>query len=188
VNEYTASNGAKVVLTNAGQTGYILAEVDDTVSSAYLGFEQMKAWREFARAEGDERLGRWRWPENPDYVVYPDVDGYGVHNVVSESDGVSLMATRKGIHAHKDTHADAARAYFAAHPEPKPWHNAKPGEVWVVTIDGHARPHYVQDNRGDTVGGVAFVAINPTHGQPGHVGINAPAVTDARRVYPEGDS
>jgi hypothetical protein len=184
VNEYTARNGVK--LEWDGDTLKV-----DTLAYFDRWGTHYPALAEFFRAEDDERLGRWRWPENPDYVVYAREDYV---QVLHEADGTSGFLgswTRKDVQfvtSDGNLMGRAALAYFDAHPESKPWHDAKAGEVWVVTIDGHSRPHYVEDNRGDTVGGVAFVAINPTHGQPGHVGINAPAVTDARRIYPQGDS
>jgi hypothetical protein len=168
--------------------GRLIVENDDhTYPATIAAGDHVAALREFFRQERDTELARWRWPENPDYVVYP-VDDSTV-NVLHEPGGdTCLINDGEGyLSAELEGYVQAGDAYFDAHPEPKPWHDAKPGEVWVVTIDGHSRPHYVEGNRGDTVGGVAFVAINPTHGQPGHVGIGAPAVTDASRIYPEGD-
>jgi hypothetical protein len=182
VNEYTASNGIGIEIK---QDGYLLGHTQQHVEAGRVGTHAtaspggVEALREFFRAEEDERLGRWRWNENPDYVVYADVDGYGVHNVVSESDGLSLMATRKGINAHTDAHADAARAYFDAHPEPKPnpWHDAKEGEGWVLTLDDFNHQAVVVSNDGKFLfrdGGASR--------------LDAPWITAGRRVFPEGDS
>lgn len=174
MDKYTASNGAQIVLTNAGKTGYVLVERDDDVASAYLGFEEMVAWREFFRAERDEELGRWRWPENPDYVVYPDEDGDVV--VINEGKGISSsIIIRRDIGTRNPDHPStkAARAFFDAHPERKPWHDAKPGEVWAVTIDGVERALLVEHEQ--------F-----TDGNEGWY-FAEPEITAARRIWPESD-
>jgi hypothetical protein len=179
VNEYTARNGAKVVLTNAGQTGYILAEVDDTVSSAYLGFEQMKAWREFARAEEDERLGRWRWPENPDYFCFSDEDGDVW--VIDEKNPVDTTYFMRGNANGTSAKSAAAVAYFNAHPEPKPaWRDAKAGEVWALTFNGSESAWSFTDFSSHQL-------VSAT--DPGNrISVDNRGITAGRRIYPEGDS
>ncbi|QEA27072.1 hypothetical protein FGL91_00010 [Microbacterium sp. CBA3102] len=128
--------------------------------------------------ERDEELGRWRWPENPDYVVYPDEDGDAV--VLNERDGMSgIGQTRATVDRYpKSFGADAARAYFEAHPE-KPWHEAKPGEVWALTTE----------NVGDEI--AARVAeVNEQTVFEYVAGLSKFAITDTRftsgrRIWPE---
>jgi hypothetical protein len=152
----------------------------------HLTAKESDGLREFFRAEEDERLGRWRWPDNPNYLVYPGNAPHRVR-VVSEADGQVLTYERDEYPDHVTGFSGAGNAYFVAYPDTKSWHLAKPGEVWLVTVDGgHERPHYVEANRSDTIGGVAFVAIDPKWSQPGHVGIAAPAISGARRIWPEG--
>ena len=94
------------------------------------------ALRAFFQAERDEELGRWRDPENPDFVVYPHDDV--TITVLDEVDGKRFWWTRGDeLDAHQERFPgfDTARAYFAAHPEPKPWHAAQPDEVWALTIN-----------------------------------------------------
>lgn len=111
--------------------------LDDSVS------EWTDALREFFLYEFDEDLGRWRWPERPEYVVYPGDDGVMVAlNVVNERNGyhVTVYLSNLNEPAAFEPFCRAARAYIAAHPVPKPWHDAKPGEVWLLTyrnIAGH---------------------------------------------------
>lgn len=107
--------------------------------------EYKEVLREFFQHERDKELGRWRWSDNPDFVVYAEDDG--VHNVVNEKTGLSLMATRGGVNRYDDQHADAARAYFEAHPERKPWHDAKPWETWVFTVDGKEQSATLDEDR-----------------------------------------
>ena len=125
MNTFTASNDYKVTPNGDG------ANVYRGILSTPIYPDEMQALHEFFQAEGDERAGRWRWVEHPDYVVYDTGDRIEVV-VLDESTGcmenVWRGKERPGTYMH-----DAARAYFDAHPEPKPWHDAKPGEVWSIT-------------------------------------------------------
>lgn len=115
----------------------------------WLGRDEVSALREFFQHERDDELGRWRYPLDPDYVVYPNPDevfeqmfGPGLDLVVlRESDAMTkgyVRAEDQGLEpaAHRAGHIFAARAYFEAHPEPKTWHDAKPGEVWLLDLEG----------------------------------------------------
>lgn len=143
MEKFTASNGSKVV-------PFIAPGVDDGVEvlpkigkGVKLFSDDAAALRECFLHERDQELGRWRWPENPDYVVYPDQARKYIEQpaviVVNERDGAVAYCGKdgaysaSGIGASDDWCEPAARAYFAAHPEPKPWHAAKPGEVWELT-------------------------------------------------------
>ena len=92
------------------------------------------ALRAFFQAERDEELGRWRDPENPNMVVYPHDDvNTTVHD---ETTGAYLNWSREQAEDDEYSHGfgfATARAYFAAHPEPKPWDAAQPDEIWVLT-------------------------------------------------------
>ncbi|QYF98494.1 hypothetical protein [Microbacterium sp. PAMC21962] len=126
MSEFTASNGVTIheqaTGTDRGK-GVI-------VDGYFLPPNDVMALREFFQKENDDRLGRWRWREDPDYVVYPLVTGLVA--VVEEKNGTSGTFSR--IEHTNSGHGDAARAYFLAHPDPKPWDEAKPGEVWVFTL------------------------------------------------------
>lgn len=108
-----------------------------------LGKNTQAALAKHFRDKEDERLGRWRWPENPDYVVYPlpsgEVKVLRESQLESYSDGpaiekpISRDAVEKWSKGWATNFYEAARAYFAAHPLQKPWHNAKEGEVWEIT-------------------------------------------------------
>lgn len=91
----------------------------------------MDCLREIFQHERDRELGRWRWPENPDYVVYhgnSDSDAVWVHNE-REAGAIQSSARNSGDAGETDYFA-AARAYFAAHPEPKPL-PSEPHTAWV---------------------------------------------------------
>ena len=129
MTEYTASNG--VVLKMPLWT-------DDTIMDAvtkYGAGPVVAALREFFQKERDDELGRWRWPENPDIYVRPLNDAV-VGVVKDDRDGLAYTQVgRNDDRSHLDPMIRAARAYFDAYLEPKPWHDAKPGEVWLVTVD-----------------------------------------------------
>lgn len=90
--------------------------------------------REYFRDERDQGLGRWRLPRGTrGYVVYPKVNGSV--RVLEEMTGQSEIVTRESVKDDPDAwYKGVADAYFKAHPVKKPWHDAKPGEVWAVAM------------------------------------------------------
>ncbi|MCW2165096.1 hypothetical protein B0I12_002251 [Microbacterium hydrothermale] len=152
MNDFTASNGITVFVREGGTVQFQHGTRVESCGILQImpGSEWWEALREFFQVEADERLGRWRWPENPDYVVYPVGDD--VVDVLRES-SVSDSTRGPGRQA-SITRADAAawdsevsqnfyraaRAYFDAHPGPKPWHDAVEGEVWALTLGDDTEP------------------------------------------------
>ncbi|WP_100811755.1 hypothetical protein [Microbacterium sp. BR1] len=146
------------------------------------------ALREFFRHEEDERLGRWRWPENPDYVVYPlglDADGFRYARVLLERTGASGTWQEGQRPSGALSHPDglgilAAMAFFDAHPEPEPaGHDAKVGEVWVLTANGDTGPFLVVHDF--VIGEDRFIGSNGTRFRP----TDDEQITDGHRIYPE---
>lgn len=140
MNEFTASNGIRVdarpngAVTLSGEpiAEIALAEVAVAHFHDTVHAPEVVALREFFQAEADGRLGRWRDPAQPEFLVYP-VSGDGSRvQVVDETTGVSYGATRASAQGGDGS----AAHYFNAHPEPKPWHDAKPWESWIFTIEG----------------------------------------------------
>lgn len=102
-----------------------------------------EAAAEFFAHKSDEERGWWRYPANTDEVVcrapyHDDEDGRCVI-VIDERTGGSEYCWES------ITVREAACAYFSEHPEPKPWHLAEPGEVWLVTCEGREDPYLVTD-------------------------------------------
>ncbi len=143
---FTASNGititrdpdreVKVYLVGRrarGDEGQYL----DTHATAST--EGIVALREFFQHERDEELGRWRWPENPQYVVYPRGDS-GVR-VLDEGSGIgsARLIHRNGDPDNPTAEYQAAYAYFEAHSERKPWDTASAGELWAFKTDPGTR-------------------------------------------------
>ncbi|GAA1578961.1 hypothetical protein [Leucobacter aridicollis] len=131
---FTASNGVRV--TRRGESVKLscermanrLATFDD------LNRQDMEALREFFQHERDKELGRWRDPERPDIVVYL-CDAERCVRVLDELTGVSQLYVEGQMSEYRGDMADAARTYFAAHPEPRSWHDARDGQLWLIRFD-----------------------------------------------------
>lgn len=175
---FTASNGVEIEIAPEGHLLMPPAAIG-------LGTESQQALREFFQHERDKELGRWRWPENSDYVVYPSE----LYLTPHDADLVTVFNERTGQSAHCRREDDgnsghfslAARTYFAAHPEPKPeWHDAKPGEVWLLNYDGDDVPAIAVADEGSP-----SFQFGDSAGDPSRVGTEHPDIVDARRIWPE---
>jgi hypothetical protein len=107
--EVRTRTGMKLI--GSGMVGRDLAQYAEHVAAEAL-------------AKRDAVIGRWRWPENPDYVVYPIEDtanrGSGVWVVCeSEPGAIKYLSRPERWHSVEAYYARAARAYFNAHPEKK---------------------------------------------------------------------
>ena len=184
---FTASNGITVFVRDGGTVQF--QHGTRAESCGILQIMPHSEWwqtlREFFQYERDESLGRWRSPENPEHVVYakrgsdpaammPSV------RVITESTGRSRDIERSVLGACEPTvsvFGKAARAYFEAHPERKPWQEAKPGEVWVLsTSDGHEDAFMVM-----AVGELGIVFEADQFREP----LDSPDITGGRRIWPE---
>lgn len=187
---FRASKGYRIAYENANaSTAGPALRVTTPTTPTTFGFTdrlapgQVNALREFFQHERDTQLGRWRWPENPDYVVYP-VGGHSDSvRVVLETNGAHFNFFRPAMPYRSDDSGfafNAAHAYFDAHPERKPWENAKEDEIWALKIDTYG---------GEILGRVAagrFVMVDPDQ-PPGLLDVTAPAIKSARRIWPEED-
>lgn len=141
MSEYTATNGVKVSSETQPLTGYrrIKFETDSVGELVEISGPNMQALIEDLDAEKDKELGRWRWPKNPDYVVYPIEGGYSVFD---ERRGVAEF--RNGLYVH-DMEGEAARDYALAQPERKipeeaayiTWRDPADGEDRIALRYGH---------------------------------------------------
>lgn len=91
---------------------------------------RVNSLREFFLHERDAELGRWRSKQYPNWVVYTgdEPDWYRAFNEESGEwnhvkEGLSWI-DRPDLTA-------VNREFLDAHPKPKPWHDAKSGEVWL---------------------------------------------------------
>ena len=142
--------------------------------NGYLDRASAMDAEEFFEARNDDRRGRWRWPENPDLVVYPNHGG-GQVSVIDERDGSHAHYSRSLCASTTPSRMDgmhaAAHAYFDAHPVRKPWQDAKEGEGWIVTIGGEERLATVQESY--------FWIGSEAYRQRGD------DITAARKIWPE---
>lgn len=187
MNDFTASNGISVAnhggnwdRTTIHFEGEVLGLPREHTMRRDVAFEDsdFTALREFFRAEEDERLGRWRWPENDEYVAYRWSINY--INVLYLHDGISTEFRREDVDARRSRsfitdRERVARDWFDAHPEPKPWHDAKHGEIWVLFVAINEEAYRVD--------GDSFVPVN----NPSRVRIKKedPRIKRAHMIWPE---
>lgn len=138
------------------------------------------ARKEFYQHLRDAELGRWRWPESTSIVVYEDSPD--VLRIFEEEGGTGWVYLWGVVNAGCPAPvSDAGEAYFAARPKPKPaWHDAKTGEVWVLTTgeegEGHA---WAVDPDFGTAGRFVYV------GGLSNIPVDHPDISAGRRIWPE---
>lgn len=135
---FKASNGVPVRRTNTGTLSFARTSSLDLGTLTGISISQEEALREFFQHERDQELGRWRWPENPDMVVQADKGGERAWVVNERHQHITGCVWRVDVDcstAHSQVVA-AARAYFAAHPVPKPWMEVPEG-VYAMRPDVH---------------------------------------------------
>ena len=153
-------------------------------ANGYLSPASVMDAEEFFQAKRDFDLGRWRWPANPQWIVYPRRPGFTPYGdadllVINEVDGSAMeyVATDDDGTCYTGHAAEAARAYFEAHPERKPWQRAQVGEVWVLsTADGETDAYTAMPVRG---GGIAFESPE------GRYLLDDADIESARHIWPE---
>lgn len=171
---FTASNGIPVA-PRENSNGYNFHPDLDMGTLTGISQDRADALREFFQRERDEELGRWRSKKYPDYVAY--VKGDGLVIAVNEKSGRNLEVARPATREILGTAPILWRVvseYVATHPEPKPWHEAKPGEVWILTIRnelGAFRRTEEGWNGLDRLTGNYFIIGD--------------YITDGRRIWPE---
>lgn len=186
MEQFTASNGIRIHVSPDTNAHHPLEVVG-------LGLlrSSVDALREFFRAEEDERLGRWRWPGDHDITVrvapkhaQRGREG-GTVMIQRDSDGYVGYRDRTSLPEITDTAGSfvrAGHAYFDAHPEPKPWHDAQPGELWALRFAGDDdEKEYLTQFKG-----TFFARISPDEDAWfDTAGLHAKEITTGRRIWPE---
>ena len=110
-----------------------------------LSEEEMDELRAHLQAERDEELGRWRDPQDPDWICYGRGSSRDTVHVINEYDGLPYMLERGQV-AYADSEFSAvAQRYFEAHPKPKPrppfaaYVDKNGSAVWVTDENGNLR-------------------------------------------------
>lgn len=139
---------------------------------------------EFFQAKRDDELGRWRWPENPDYVVMDD--GLNFVKILHEP-SMETTTWERGWKNTRSVADEAGVAYFEAHPERKPWQEAKPGETWRLTVTDRNPDDF--DLTFNVIGVEGYIdarfARAQVSGQQMEYPVDSPAIVAGRRIWPE---
>ena len=176
MNDFTASNGVRIRVDLEGdyRFGGTARSADYVVRR---GGANEQALREFFQAEADERLGRCRTAVDPDFVVYEPREGQPAR-VLRESTAQVLDYHRSETRStHPSAFESAARAYFDAHPEPKPWHDAAAGEVWLIAFSdegGGGRLPWTVNRAGNFTHPLFANDVKPADS----------TIVDGRRIWP----
>lgn len=184
MKNFTASNGTTFeIVDGVIRWRSVSGTADHDIRTMHRGSQLADALREFVQAEHDEELGRWRDPERPHMVAYPDHTNTEVW-VMNEITGGGNWQSRYSTDVSASTDWIATgKAYFAAHPEPKPWESAKPGEHWMLTAEGMEREYVAIRSLLDII---YLFPVDDVHAPK--LGLKAPVITKGRRIYPETDA
>ncbi len=193
MNDFTASNGIHLHMT-PGQIAdaYLLGTIPD--EQGPVGFipelhatasqKGMEALREFFQMEADERYGKWRSKLHPDCFAVWAYVGETIHicsDKYPAAGSAKWTFDRESCLDGDTIEHEVAREFFDAHPEPKPWHDAKPGEVWDVDMpDGGMRAVTFYAGGQD----IPQVVFRDAFTQD-VVTVESEDIRDARRIYPE---
>jgi hypothetical protein len=177
MTEFVASNGNKIRHSETG----LFVEGSSINDGDRLFPSQVVALREFFQHERDIELGRWRSKERPTYVAYRTENGV---TVVDEFDGDAAWVSHEGT--GQSLFDEVAREFFAAHPEPKPWESAKPGEVWWLRVEGTDREYATIMGRAKFPHPVDHLYFMPTNdANAPKLGVKATVISGGRRIWPE---
>lgn len=190
MEKFTASNGVEILESGFDREelpvmSLMCREREDVImSERQFPAHHWDALREFFRHERDEELGRWRDPMSPEVVV-TEIDHERVHVYNEATRWYSEFDSAGQDRVHLLTSGDYglnwhAIRYFTAHPVSKPWHDAKPGEVWALLLDGRTGELACWV----TQGGPDF---EPIYGDDVYATIarGSQRITAARRIWPE---
>ena len=174
MSDFVASNGKRVETLEDGQIAIVQRIPGSPMEHrTWAGPGDTQALHEFFLAERDAELGRWRSKEHPDYVVYRAHFGCRV-----------LHEPTANVYEYrsKDTGSDipltaylVAREWFDAQEPPKPWHDAKPGEVWALELLG-LEDEFLR---------VEYYGSRWLNARTGLVVPEAENATAGRRIWPE---
>ncbi|WP_136053466.1 hypothetical protein [Microbacterium sp. K5D] len=129
---FTASNGA--IVHNPTKGGIAVG------NSLILRDNESTALREFFQHESDEARGLWRSPSDPTWTAVRRNTMIYFQNEDHERSFHFVPKLEGSIRAWSGDLQALAYEYIEAHPERKPWEEAKPGEVWLFRGKGDIKP------------------------------------------------
>lgn len=146
---FTASNGFSIEEADnveflvRDQHGYLYPDISEPLSDAL---------REYYEHERDEELGRVRWPEDADYVIYrdqdhDDEDGRCI-DILHEPSATTTTMWEDWPTESYGTCGMAARWYFTEGPgkPERSWGDTQVGEVWRLTVGGEEGHFLVKES------------------------------------------
>lgn len=179
MSEFMTSNGFTITNHSGGEGIMSFSGGAKTL----IDWPEVQALREYFQAERDTTNGVWRWPENPEYVVKAWGDEPDAVYVLHEKT-LNIVKTYRQVVKDADQFfhqtRQAARAYFDAHPEHKPWHEALPQQVWLLTEGGREFPAIV--TIGEEGGDYKFTTSNYRV-----IRLDDPVIQHAERIWPKED-
>lgn len=149
-------------------------------------FEESQDFR-LVRAYLDDGVSEWTdalrkfflheqgiWVDEPTGALVLLNEGVGKPRYVSIFRNGLMYGSHERDNPWTGTHHEIADRFFAAHPEPKPWHDAKPGEVWEVeNVTGSPRNAWALDSG-------AFMYEDESW-------VTRDSIVSARRIWPVSD-
>ena len=142
--EFTASNGWTVSPNDLGKDTQIYNQDGNLMD--YVMSEGMDSLREYFQAERDKELGRWRDPENPDYVVYPAL-ALKRQNILNEKTG-TVLYTQDSDAGYKSDWLEfiVLRNYLKANPAGCKANTTVLGSCLICAGEAeHEGVHYFED-------------------------------------------
>ncbi|GAA3948219.1 hypothetical protein GCM10022383_27490 [Microbacterium soli] len=146
--------GILMVKTMVAKSGRTVTQYEDGSISigqkrGYLSREAAFDAAEFFEMLRDEERGWWRSPADPHMVCVEGPagrDGRRTVKVVDEDTFVADHLNDRVLDITRPTAMQrAARDFLLAHPVPKPWHEAEPGQFWRVEHMGLVETCRVDD-------------------------------------------
>lgn len=143
MTRYKANNGVII------KTGDFHTQIGDESWSSVvtLNYSQVSAFSEYIIADIDEKLQRWRNPENPHFVVYwIDSDRVRVlDELTGMSYGYNLLHLDTAHYypgSKEEVFSITARAFVKVHNlvPVKPWARPSEGTLWLLTLVGEDKP------------------------------------------------
>lgn len=129
----------------------------------------------------DKELGRARYPEFPDYVVYESPDN-DVLRTIHEPTGIIHTSKRRDVGENPALGEHESRAVARRHVygESKPWEHSKPGEIWEIEtkLYGTIVAQRIDEDGWDW----SFVDEYGNSDRLSNLGVK-----DAKRIYPRED-
>lgn len=153
-------------------------------TKAWIATAQVDAVKSMLQAERDEELGRWRDPKLSNYVVYKNTK-LGKYIVLDETapEIFTFDIDRDYNLSLYCKVGEVLQRYLDAHKPPRqPWHDAKHGEIWLLTFtdqftdETHTIPAQVLTSG-------KFLPCQQSGHQPCAIPLDSHRIVDAKQLW-----